>query len=89
MGAELSLQEEIPTQEYLPEAMALQRAELNEISENIWKLEDPMRTVIFLKYYDKMSYREIGEYLHKSNNWVKHMISRAKEQLRQMLKDSR
>lgn len=81
----LDFASEIPTLDYLPESSALHDAELNEIYEKIRDLNEPMRYIIFLKYYGKRTYREIAESVKQSENWVRHVVIKGKEQIEQMM----
>lgn len=81
----LDLAAEIPTLDYLPEPFALYNEELHQTYEKIKKLKEPMRKVIFLKYYGDRSYKEIAESLGQSENWVRHMITKGRAQIEQML----
>lgn len=76
---------EIPTADYLPEVSAMYHAELDEVYEKMKSLKEPVRNVMFLRYYRKRTYKEIAACLEQSENWVKHIISKGKEQLGQML----
>lgn len=81
----LSYSQDMPTMEYLPETTAMYKAEQNEVYEKMRSLKEPIRNVIFLKYYEKRTYKEIAECLDRSENWVKYALTRGKEQLEQML----
>ncbi len=81
----LDLVSGVPTMEYLPETSAIYNVELDEVYEKMKSLKEPVRNVMFLRYYRKRTYKEIAACLEQSENWVKHIISKGKEQLGQML----
>ncbi|GJQ20686.1 MAG: RNA polymerase sigma factor [Bacteroidia bacterium] len=59
--------------------------------EQVWKalrkLSDTSRTVLLLREYEELSYKEIGDILHISEQAVKSRIFRAREELKELLKD--
>ncbi len=80
------LTEDLPSDEPSPE----QLYESGEISESIQlalqKLPEKLRAAIVLREIEGLSYEEIAEVLHTSAGTVKSRISRAREQLRHLLK---
>ena len=77
----------MPSDEPFPE----QLYESGEISEAIQralqKLPEKLRAAIVLREMEGLSYEEIAEVLHTSTGTVKSRISRAREQLRHLLKE--
>jgi len=63
----------------------------SERREQVWKalrkLSETSRTVLLLREYEELSYREIGDILHISEQAVKSRIFRAREELKELLKD--
>jgi len=82
----LPLTEDLPSDERSPH----QFRESTEIAESIHaalqKLPEKLRAAIVLREIEGLSYEEIAEVLHTSVGTVKSRISRAREQLRLLLK---
>jgi len=80
------LPEDLPSDEPFPE----QLYESEEISESVQlalqKLPEKLRAAIVLREIEALSYEEIAEVLYISMGTVKSRISRAREQLRRLLK---
>jgi RNA polymerase sigma-70 factor (ECF subfamily) len=80
------LTEDMPSPEPLPE----ERYQSGEISDSLQlalqKLPEKLRTAIVLREMEELSYEEIAEVLHTSPGTVKSRISRAREELRSLLK---
>ncbi len=80
------LTEDLPSDERSPH----QLYESGEIPESIQlalqKLPEKLRAAIVLREIEELSYEEIAEVLHTSVGTVKSRISRAREQLRHLLK---
>lgn len=51
------------------------------------RLSDKHREILYLKYYENLSYEEISEILEINQGTVMSRISRAKEKLREVMKD--
>ena len=80
------LPEDLPSDEPSPE----QLYESEEISESVQlalqKLPEKLRAAIVLREIEALSYEEIAEVVHISVGTVKSRISRAREQLRRLIK---
>jgi RNA polymerase sigma-70 factor (ECF subfamily) len=80
------LTEDLPSVEPIPE----QRYQSGEISDSLQlalqKLPEKLRGAIVLREIEELSYEEIAQVLHTSPGTVKSRISRAREQLRHLLK---
>lgn len=57
------------------------------LKEAILSMRSPYKDVICMKYYQKMSVKEIAEVLDKSNDSVKKMLERGRKMLRQKLEE--
>jgi RNA polymerase sigma-70 factor, ECF subfamily len=83
------LTEDLPSNERYPE----QLYESGEIPDSIQlalqKLPEKLRAAIVLREIEELSYEEIAEVLHTSAGTVKSRISRAREELRHLLKKNR
>ena len=62
------------------------RLEYLELLQQIHTLEEPGREVLYLRLFGQLSFREIGEVLHKSENWARVTFYRGKEKLKKELK---
>ncbi len=56
-----------------------------QIKEAMEKIKDDYRTVIYLLYFEGMSYDEIGKVLKRSNKQVKNLAYRARNSLKEVL----
>jgi RNA polymerase sigma-70 factor, ECF subfamily len=80
------LTEDLPSEEPLPEQL-YESAEIpRSIQPALQKLPEKLRAAIVLREIEGLSYEEIAEVLHTSPGTVKSRISRAREQLRHLLK---
>lgn len=68
-----------------PESDVLHRLEYLELLQQIHTLEEPGREVLYLRLFGQLSFREIGEVLHKSENWARVTFYRGKEKLKKEL----
>lgn len=68
-----------------PESDVLHRLEYLELLRQIHTLEEPGREVLYLRLFGQLSFREIGEVLHKSENWARVTFYRGKEKLKKEL----
>ena len=60
----------------------IERDEKAELIKRVRHLRDPYRDVVSMRIYGDMSYREIGDILGRSENWVRVTFYRGKEMLR-------
>ena len=81
----LSYAEDIPTMDYLPEVSALYQVELQETREKVMQLPEPVRKAMVLRYYQKMSYKEIAVCLQLNENQIKYLLHIGKLQVEEML----
>jgi RNA polymerase sigma-70 factor (ECF subfamily) len=81
-----SLNEDLPSDEPLPEQL-YETAEIpRSIQLALKKLPEKLRIIIVLREIENLSYEEIAEVLQTSPGTVKSRISRAREELRSLLK---
>jgi RNA polymerase sigma-70 factor (ECF subfamily) len=81
-----SLTEDLPSPEPLPERLYESGEIPHSIQLALQKLPEKLRAAIALREIEELSYEEIAEVLHTSSGTVKSRISRAREQLRHLLK---
>ena len=74
------------TQE-LPEDLPFRQGEDYKLYEQLQQLSAKYRSVIHLFYYEEMSVEEISEILRRKPSTVRTQLTRAREQLRQILKE--
>ena len=74
------------TQE-LPEDLPFREQEDYQLYSYLQQLSAKYRSVIHLFYYEEMSVEEIGRFLHLKPSTVRTRLTRAREQLRQILKE--
>lgn len=74
------------TQE-LPEDLPFRQQEDYQLYSYMQQLSAKYRSVIHLFYYEEMSVEEIGKILHRKPSTVRTQLTRAREQLRQILKE--
>ena len=74
------------TQE-LPEDLPFQEPEDYELYSSLKQLPAKYRSVIHLFYYEDMSVEEISRLLNRKASTVRTQLTRAREQLRQLLKE--
>ena len=78
------LEDSLPSDK-TPESDVLHRLEYLELLQQIHTLEEPVREVLYLRLFGQLSFREIGEVLHKSENWARVTFYRGKEKLKKEL----
>ena len=78
------LEDSLPSDK-TPESDVLHRLEYLELLQQIHTLEEPGREVLYLRLFVQLSFREIGEVLHKSENWARVTFYRGKEKLKKEL----
>lgn len=78
------LEDSLPSDK-TPESDVLRRLEYLELLQQIHTLEEPGREVLYLRLFGQLSFREIGEVLHKSENWARVTFYRGKEKLKKEL----
>ena len=78
------LEDSLPSDK-TPESDVLRRLEYLELLRQIHTLEEPGREVLYLRLFGQLSFREIGEVLHKSENWARVTFYRGKEKLKKEL----
>ena len=74
------------TQE-LPEDLPFRQQEDYRLYSYLQQLSAKYRSVIHLFYYEEMSVEEISKILHRKPSTVRTQLTRAREQLRQILKE--
>jgi RNA polymerase sigma-70 factor (ECF subfamily) len=80
------LTEDLPSDEPFPEQL-YESAEIHESMQlALQKLPEKLRAAIVLREIEELSYEEIAQVLHTSPGTVKSRISRAREQLRHLLR---
>lgn len=77
---------DVPSEEPSPEKLLESKQISREIQRALNKISPKLRTVIVLKEFEGLSYEEIGEVLDISLGTVKSRISRAREELKELLK---
>ena len=80
------LTEDLPSDEPFPDQLYESREIRESIQLALQKLPEKLRAAIVLREIEELSYEEIAEVLHTSVGTVKSRISRAREQLRHLLK---
>ena len=71
----------------LPEDLPFRQPEDYHLYDQLKQLSAKYRSVIHLFYYEEMSVEEISEILHRKPSTVRTQLTRAREQLRQILKE--
>ena len=71
----------------LPEDLPFRQQEDYQLYDQLQQLSAKYRSVIHLFYYEEMSVEEIGAILHRKPSTVRTQLTRAREQLRQILKE--
>ena len=71
----------------LPEDLPFRQPEDYQLYDRLKQLSAKYRSVIHLFYYEEMSVEEIGEILHRKPSTVRTQLTRAREQLRHILKE--
>ncbi len=69
------------------EAEVMKREEKRKLSECIGRLSDIEREVVNYRINTGFSFKEIGDVLHKSENWARVTFYRCKEKLKGMMND--
>lgn len=64
----------------------LKKEERTFIENLIEKLEEPYKTIVKLRVYEELSFKEIGEIYKKSDNWACVCYYRAKDKLKKGMK---
>ena len=80
------LAEDLPSDEPFPDQLYESRASMEAIQLALQKLPDKLRAAIVLREMEGLSYEEITEVLHISLGTVKSRISRAREEIRRLMK---
>lgn len=70
-----------------PEEEAIERENASELAEALSSLDDSMREIIVLRELDGLSYAEISKTLGIEEGTVKSRLSRAREKLREILRE--
>jgi RNA polymerase sigma-70 factor (ECF subfamily) len=81
-----SLTDDLPSDKPLAEELYQSRESPASIGPALQKLPEKLRAAIVLREIEELSYEEIAEVLHTSLGTVKSRISRAREELRHLLK---
>ena len=69
------------------EAEVMKREEKRKLDESIQSLSETERKVVLLRIDSGLSFKEIGDVLHKSENWARVTFYRLKEKLKGMMND--
>ena len=69
------------------EAEVMKREEQRKLAESINSLADIEKEVVKLRIDSGLSFKEIGDVLHKSENWARVTFYRSKEKLKGMMND--
>ena len=69
------------------EAEVMKREEKRRLEESINSLSDIEKEVVKLRIDSGLSFKEIGDVLHKSENWARVTFYRSKEKLKGMMND--
>ena len=69
------------------EAEVMKREEKRRLAESINSLADIEKEVVKLRIDSGLSFKEIGDVLHKSENWARVTFYRSKEKLKGMMND--
>jgi RNA polymerase sigma-70 factor (ECF subfamily) len=80
------LTEDLRSDEPLPQQLYVSGEVTDSLQRALQKLPEKLRAAIVLRAIEELSYEEIAELLHTSVGTVKSRISRAREQLRHLLK---
>jgi RNA polymerase sigma-70 factor (ECF subfamily) len=80
------LAENLPSKEPFPDQLYVSRESTEAIQQALQKLPAKLRAAVILREIEELSYEEIAKVLHTSVGTVKSRISRAREQLRHLLK---
>ena len=75
------------TDEINIEEQLINKEEKLEIYKHIEKLKENEKKVICLRISGELSFKDIGEILDKSETWARVTFYRAKEQLKQLMKE--
>jgi RNA polymerase sigma-70 factor (ECF subfamily) len=81
-----TIKEDLPSDEPNPEQLYASAEIPRSIQLALQKLPEKLRAAIVLREIEELSYEEIAEVLHTSPGTVKSRISRAREELRSLLK---
>ena len=80
------LAEDLPSKEPFADQLYVSRESTKAIQRALQKLPEKLRATIVLREIEELSYEEIAQILRTSIGTVKSRISRAREQLRHLLK---
>ena len=82
---ELSEAEEADGEEKTPEENVLEKERQRTVNALLAKLPGKMREVIYLIYFEEMTYEEAGRVMKKNRKQVDNLLYRAKKELRLLL----
>lgn len=71
--------------EQIEQTVGIQEGRDNTVLEAVLALPDKYKDVVYLHYYEGYSQKEVAELLHKKENTVYSLLSRAREKLKIML----
>ena len=77
--------EMIPDEEPVPEAVYVERQDVEAIRNCIGKLSDEQRTVIMAYYYDDLKIDEIAEVFSVSSGTIKSRLFHARKKLKEVM----
>jgi len=81
----LELNEEIAGRDNV--SLVEEKENLKRLYRMIHQLDEPYKEVFLLRYNEELSFRELGEIFHKSENWARVIFYRAREKLRKKIKE--
>lgn len=84
----VSLDDENVTEPASPDSIEeayIKKEEKMELYRQLQTLEPVERDVVYLRIFAELSYKEIGDILHKSENWTRVTYFRCKEKLKQRM----
>ena len=77
---------DISSDEFIEDTFLIEERKII-INKALKSLKHEYRQAIWLKYFENMSAKEIAVVMKKSQNSVEHLLSRARESLREILKE--
>ena len=78
----------LPSDDEPPDMQVIRRAEYEQITKYIAKLDDRARQMLEMKYILQMSYKEIGDEFAMTPKHVETTVYRAKRKVRKLMMDS-
>lgn len=72
-----------------PEVIVEEKENSLSLFKALYKLKEQYREIIFLRSFDELSFREIGDMLNQSESWARTNFYRAKLKLKNLLVDDK